>query len=293
VVFSDGTRLKVSKPVALQPEVENLITAALAEDIGSGDLTTEAVVQPGRRARAAITQKQAGMIFGLEVAEVVFRRLHAEIAWRVTRRDGAWLHDPPATVAELEGDARALLTGERVALNFLQRLSGIATATAEAVAILEGSGVEVLDTRKTTPGMRALEKAAVAAGGGRNHRMGLYDAILIKENHIAIAGGVGAAIRLALERRPEGVPVEVECRTPAEVEEALSAGAERILLDNMTPAELAGAVELIGGRAVTEASGGISLQNLKQYRKTGVNFVSMGSLTHSYEALDLSLTVVP
>jgi nicotinate-nucleotide pyrophosphorylase (carboxylating) len=277
----------------LIPEIQDLISRALAEDVGSGDVTTEALVEPGRQAHARITQKQPGVIFGLDVGEAVFRRLDPAVEWRAVREEGRWLDDPPETVAELEGDARALLTGERVALNFLQRLSGIATATALAVRELEGSGVEVLDTRKTTPGLRQLEKAAVAAGGGRNHRMGLYDAVLVKDNHIAMAGGVGAATRLALERRPTGVPVEVECRSLDEVEEALEAGAERILLDNMTPAELAGAVAQIGGRAATEASGGITLQNLKQYGESGVNFVSMGSLTHSAPALDLSLELVP
>jgi len=277
----------------LTPELQELISRALAEDVGSGDLTTEALVEPGRRARARMIQKEPGVIFGLDVAEAVFRRLDPAVEWRPVREEGRWLDDPPETVTELEGEARALLTGERVALNFLQRLSGIATATALAVRELEGTGVEVLDTRKTTPGLRALEKAAVAAGGGRNHRFGLFDAILVKENHIATAGGVGAATRLALERRPPGIPVEVECRSLAEVEEALKAGAERILLDNMTPAEVAHAVAQIGGRATTEASGGITLQNLKQYGESGVNFVSMGSLTHSAPALDLSLELVP
>src|SRR3954469_23603917 len=211
--------------MTLSAEVHDLISRALAEDVGSGDLTTETLVEPGRHARAVITQKQVGVIFGLEVAQAVFRRLDPDVSCRATRDEGTWLDDPPQTVAELGGDARAMLTGERVALNFLERLSGIATAAAEAVQILAGSGVEVLDTRKTTPGLRLLEKAAVAAGGGLNNPLGLYAPILIKENHIAMAGGVGAATRTALERRPEGVAVEVECRSRAEVEEALNAGA--------------------------------------------------------------------
>jgi len=277
----------------LQPEIEDLITRALAEDVAGGDLTTEALVAPGRRAEARITQKQPGAIFGLAVAEAVFRRLDPAVEWRARRGEGEWLDEPPAAIAELAGDARSLLTGERVALNFLQRLSGVATATALAVRELAGTGVEVLDTRKTTPGLRSLEKAAVAAGGGRNHRMGLHDAILVKENHSVLAGGVGAATRLALENRPAGVPVEVECRTPVEAKEAADAGAERVLLDNMSPAEISEAVALVAGRAEIEASGGITLQNLKLYGACGVQFVSLGYLTHSAPALDLSMTIAP
>ena len=201
----------------LDPPVEELVSRALAEDVGLRDVTTEAIVEPGTRARARIEQKQPGMIYGLDVAHAVFRQLDPLIDWRPQRREGEWLEQPPALVAELEGDARAILTGERVALNFLQHLSGVATMTATAVQALRGSGVEVLDTRKTTPGLRALEKAAVAAGGGRNHRMGLWDAVLVKENHAALAGGVGEATRRALERRPPGYAVEVECRTLEEV----------------------------------------------------------------------------
>ena len=232
--------------MTLSNEVQDLIARAFAEDVGAGDLTTEAVVDPGRRARGSIEQKEAGALFGLQVAEAVFRRLDPALRWQPLRNEGEWLAEVPATVVALEGEARALLTGERVALNFLQRLSGVATVTAQAVRALEGTGVEVLDTRKTTPGMRELEKQAVASAGGRNHRIGLYDAILIKENHIALAGGIGPAVRRALERRPPGCPVEVECRDLGEIEEALAAGAERLLLDNMSPAEVARAVETVG-----------------------------------------------
>ncbi len=215
------------------PDIEDLIARALAEDVGAGDLTTEAVVEPGVRARARIEQKAPGIVFGLDVAEAVFRRLDPQVSIERKRPEGEWLEEPPAVVLALEGDARALLTGERTALNFLAHLSGIATATARAVRELRGSPVQVLDTRKTTPGLRALEKQAVAAGGGRNHRMGLHDAILVKDNHIALAGGVGEATRRALARRPPGIPVEVECASLADVEEALAAGADRLLLDNM------------------------------------------------------------
>jgi nicotinate-nucleotide pyrophosphorylase (carboxylating) len=273
----------------LDPPVDELVSRALAEDVGLRDVTTEAIVEPGTRARARIEQKQPGMIYGLDVAHAVFRQLDPLIEWRPQRREGEWLEQPPAVVAELEGDARAILTGERVALNFLQHLSGVATATATAVHALRDSGVEVLDTRKTTPGLRALEKAAVAAGGGRNHRMGLWDAMLVKENHAALAGGVGEATRRALERRPQGYAVEVECRTLEEVQEALDAGADRLLLDNMTPDELRRAVELVGDRATTEASGGIGPASLQAVAGTGVQFISMGALTHSAPALDLTL----
>ncbi len=275
------------------PQVENLISVALAEDVGPRDLTTEAVVEPGTRARARIEQKAPGMIFGLDVAEAVFRRLDPSVSTERHRAEGEWLDKPPTTVLTLEGDARALLTGERTALNFLTHLSGVATATARVVEQLRGTQVTVLDTRKTIPGLRALEKQAVAAGGGRNHRMGLHDAILVKDNHIALAGGVGEATRRALERRPPGVPVEVECASLEDVEAALDAGADRLLLDNMDSSLLREAVALAAGRAELEASGGVTPQTLKEVSGTGVQFVSLGSLTHSSPALDLSMTIEP
>ena len=190
------------------------------------------------------------------------------------------------------GDARALLAAERTALNFLQRLSGVATLTARCVRAVEGTGARILDTRKTTPGLRALEKAAVLAGGGVNHRAGLYDMVLIKENHAALAGGVGAAVRAARAAFPD-LPLEVECRTRAEVDEALEAGAPRILLDNMRPDELRATAEHVAGRAELEASGGIVFETLKAHADTGVDFVSIGALTHSAPALDLSLILEP
>jgi nicotinate-nucleotide pyrophosphorylase (carboxylating) len=277
----------------LDPSVQDLISRALAEDVGEHDLTTEAVVAAGTRARARIDQKAPGVVFGLDVAEAVFRRLDPDVAARRLRPEGEWLAEPPAPVLELAGDARALLTGERVALNFLQRLSGIATATARCVEQLRGTGTKVLDTRKTTPGMRLLEKQAVAAGGGRNHRMGLHDAILVKDNHIALAGGVGEATRRALAQRPPGVAVEVECGSLADVEEALAAGAQRLLLDNMDPTRLREAVALVAGRAELEASGGITPAGLKEVADAGLEWVSLGSLTHSAPALDLSMTTQP
>jgi nicotinate-nucleotide pyrophosphorylase (carboxylating) len=271
-------------------DLDAIVDRALAEDIGPGDVTTRATVPDGVRARARITQKQPGVLFGLDAAEAVFRRLDPEA--RVTRlaAEGEWRDGGP--VLEVEGAAGALLTAERTALNFLQRLSGVATQAARYARAVEGTGARVLDTRKTTPGLRALEKAAVAAGGGTNHRAGLYDAILIKENHAATAGGVAAAITAARRAAPD-LPVQVECRNLAEVDEALRAGAPRLLLDNMTPAQLRDVVALVDGRAELEASGGVTLETVREIAASGVHFVSVGALTHSAPALDLSLPLEP
>jgi nicotinate-nucleotide pyrophosphorylase (carboxylating) len=277
----------------LAPDVEDLISRALAEDVGLRDLTTEAVVDPGSRARAVIVQKAPGMVYGVDVAEAVFRRRDPSVDVERRRPEGKWLDEPPAEVLALEGDARALLTAERVALNFLGHLSGVATATAACVYELRGTGVDVLDTRKTIPGLRRLEKEAVAAGGGRNHRMGLFDAILVKDNHIALAGGIEEAVRRAVAGRPGDVPVEVECGSLADVEAALRAGAERLLLDNMDPTELREAATLVADRAELEASGGFTQRNLKDVAASGVQSVSLGFVTHSAPALDLSMSVEP
>jgi nicotinate-nucleotide pyrophosphorylase (carboxylating) len=277
----------------LSQATEDLIRRALAEDIGTGDVTTEAIVPAGTRARARIEQKAPGVVYGLEVAEAVFRRLDPLASWRPVRPEGEWLKESPETVAELEGDARALLTGERVALNFLQHLSGIATATASCVYLLRGSGVAVLDTRKTIPGLRELEKEAVATGGGRNHRMGLDDAVLVKDNHIALAGGIAEAVRRALERRPPGMPVEVECASLEDVREALEAGATHVLLDNMVIDQMRQARALAGEDIVLEASGGITPASLRGLAGAGLQFVSLGFVTHSAPALDLSMSIEP
>jgi nicotinate-nucleotide pyrophosphorylase (carboxylating) len=277
----------------LSRATHDLIGRALAEDVGLRDVTTEALVPSGTRARASIDQQAPGVIYGLEVAEAVFRRLDPLVNWRAARAEGEWLKEPPAVVVEIEGDARALLTGERVALNFLQRLSGIATATASCVYLLRGSGIEVLDTRKTTPGLRELEKLAVAAGGGRNHRMGLDDAMLVKDNHIALAGGIGEAVRRALERRPPGMAVEVECDSLDDVREALEAGATHLLLDNMPVDEMREARALAGDGIVLEASGGITPVSLRGLAGAGLQSVSLGFLTHSAPSLDLSMSVEP
>jgi len=277
----------------LSRATQDLIARALAEDVGLRDVTTEAVVESGRRARARIDQKAPGVVFGLEIAEAVFRRLDPMLEWRALRTEGEWLKEPPATVAELEGDARALLTGERVALNFLQHLSGIATATAASVYRLRDTGVQVLDTRKTTPGLRELEKQAVAAGGGRNHRMGLDDAVLVKDNHIALAGGIAEAVRRALERSPSGTTVEVECDTLDDVRAAIAAGAKHLLLDNMSLDQMREAREIAGDDVILEASGGITPTSLQGLGSAGLQFVSLGYLTHSASALDLSMSIEP
>ncbi len=269
----------------------DLVDRALTEDVGTGDVTTEATVLAGARAVATVTQKAPGVISGLDPAEAVFRRLDPDC---VVERgpEGVW-RDPGAVVLRVEGAARALLTAERTALNFLQRLSGVATITAQVVTAVRAAGgtATILDTRKTTPAMRGLEKAAVVAGGGTNHRAGLYDAILIKENHAALAGGVAQAVRAARAARPD-LPVEIEVRDAGELDAALEAGADRLLLDNMTPDEVAAAVARVGGRAVLEASGQITPETVVVYATiSGLDFVSLGWLTHSAPALDLSLTL--
>jgi nicotinate-nucleotide pyrophosphorylase (carboxylating) len=273
-------------------DVDALIDRALAEDVVAGDATTEATLDAGARALATITQKAPGVISGLDVAEAVFRRLDPDASVERLGPEGEW-REAGAPVLRVEGSARALLTAERTALNFLGRLSGVATATARVVRAVEraGGGAKILDTRKTTPGFRALEKRAVAAGGGVNHRAGLYDAILIKENHAAAAGGVGEAVRRAREHRPE-LPVAVEVRDPAEIDEALRAGAPRLLLDNMSPDEIRAAVRQVAGRAELEASGGIDDETVLVYATIeGLHYVSMGALTHSAPGLDLSLAL--
>ena len=271
---------------------EDLIDRALAEDVGSGDATTEATVDAGARARAVITQKAPGVLSGLAIAGAVFRRLDPDASIEPLGPEGEW-REAGAQVLGVEGSARALLTAERTALNFLGRLSGIATATARVVRAVEAAGgtARILDTRKTTPGLRALEKRAVLHGGGVNHRAGLYDAILIKENHSAAAGGVGEAVRRARAARPD-LPLAVEVRDEAEIDAALEAGAPRLLLDNMTPEEIRAAVARVAGRAELEASGGVDERTVLVYATIeGLHYVSMGALTHSAPGLDLSLAL--
>ena len=270
-----------------------LIGLALAEDLGDGDVTSAATVPEGATAKARILLKEAGVVFGLEVVREVFRQVGVERV-ELEAKEGTWFDEVPRRVAVIEGPARAVLAGERVALNFLGHLSGVATETARFVRELDGTGASVLDTRKTTPGMRLLEKAAVAAGGGVNHRVGLFDAILAKENHIALAGGIPAAVVACRSRNP-GLPIEVEAETVEQVGEAIDAAVDRILLDNMTPEDLSASVAMrdrAGGAPPTlEASGGITLENARAVAETGVDFISVGALTHSAPNLDFSLLV--
>jgi len=267
--------------------MRELIERALQEDLGAGDLTTQVVVTPGARALARIEQRAEGVLAGLEAAETVFAVLDAGLRWQQLAEEGIWRERGP--VAEVEGSAASVLAGERLALNFLGRLSGIATLTARYVRAVEGTGARILDTRKTTPGLRALEKQAVRAGGGHSHREGLHDQILVKENHSALAGGVGPATARALAGAPPGVGVQVEVASGEELEAALEEGARSILLDNMKPAELRLAVEQANGRAELEASGGVTLASVREIAETGVDRISVGALTHSAPALDLSL----
>jgi len=270
-----------------------LVRRALAEDVGSGDVTTAATVEEHARARALITQKAPGVIYGLEPAAAAFALLDADAVTEPLVEEGVWReHGGP--VLEVRGRARALLTAERTALNFLAHLSGVATMAARAARAVEGTGATVLDTRKTTPGLRELEKAAVRAGGAGNHRAGLYDAILIKENHIAAAGGIGQAVERARAAAPElAGTLQVEVRNAQEIEQALAAAAPRLLLDNLDVDGLREAVAQVAGRAQLEASGNVTLETLSERALTGIKWISMGALTHSAPALDLSLLLEP
>ena len=275
-------------------ELCETVTHALAEDIGPGDVTAEATVPDDASARASILQKQPGVLFGLDAAREAVRLCGGE-SFDALVVEGQWRDDVPVMVARAAGPARGLLAAERVALNMLGHLSGVSTLTARFVREIEGSGARILDTRKTTPGLRLLEKEAVAAGGGLNHRMGLYDAVLIKENHAAIAGGVGEAVRRAREAQPR-LQIEVECRDLDDVREAIAAGADRLLLDNMSLEGLRTAVAAAREAEEPpdlEASGGITLETVAEVAATGVDFISVGALTHSAPALDISMELQP
>ncbi len=267
--------------------VRDLVTLALAEDLGRGDITTRALFPHAVPATAVITATQAGIAAGLPVAKEAFRQIDARLAFRALVKEGGRIK-PGTALASIRGDGRSILRAERVALNFLQRLCGIATLTAQFVEAVKGAKILILDTRKTTPGLRQLEKYAVRTGGGRNHRFGLFDGILIKDNHLALAGSPAEAVRRAKRRAPRRM-IEVEVTTQAQVEAAVNAGADALLLDNMSPARLRAAVKSVAGRAFLEASGGVTLANVRDVAATGVNAVSIGALTHSAPALDLSL----
>ena len=272
--------------------VQSLIDRALSEDVGDGDLTTDAIVPESLRGEAAVVVRGPGVVCGLSEAFAVVLRLDPDAGMEVLVADGGWVSEPPVTVARIRGSLRALLTCERTALNVLQRMSGIATATRGYVEAVAGTRAKVLDTRKTAPGLRTLDKAAVACGGGTNHRAGLYDAILIKDNHVAVAGGIALAVAAVRTHQPE-LPVEVEVDTLDQLDEALGCGAETILLDNMDAATIREAVRRCGGRARLEASGGVTLTTIRAIAETGVDAISVGALTHSVRALDIALEVVP
>lgn len=284
-----GGSVETAQPVP-RGVVAEVVERALREDLGSGDVTTRAAVMPDARARATITQKQAGVIFGLDCAEQAFRRLDPDAVFERSCSEGVFRDG--GEVASVEGSAGALLAAERTALNLLGRLSGVATLARSYVDAIEGTGARILDTRKTTPGLRLLEKAAVAAGGATNHRVGLFDAFLLKENHIAIAGGIERAVGLCRAADP-GLLLEVEVRNLTELVEAIEAGADRVMLDNMDLGQLRTAVGITAGRVELEASGGVGLESVRAIAETGVDWISVGALTHSAPTLDLSLILEP
>lgn len=267
---------------------DGLIEAALREDIGSGDVTSIAVIPEDWRFRGTLRARHDLVVAGLTIAKQVFLQVDPKIVFNARVPDGDRI-PAGAALAEIEGPARSVLTGERTALNFLQMLSGIATLTRQYVDRMSGTNCVLLDTRKTVPGLRALSKYAARCGGAANHRMGLYDAILIKDNHVAIAGSISEAVRRVKSNRPAGMKIEIECDTLSQVSEALACGVDRILLDNMTTDQLREAAALARGRAETEASGGVTLDTVAAIAKTGVNFVSIGRITQSAPACDIGL----
>jgi nicotinate-nucleotide pyrophosphorylase (carboxylating) len=267
--------------------LERAVLAALAEDVGAGDVTTEAVVDPSAVGTAELVLRKPGIVCGLRAAEVVFRALDEDISFEALADEGDLVERAPTAVAVVSGSLRAILTGERTALNFLARLSGVATLTRRHVDAVAGTSVAILDTRKTTPGLRALEKHAVACGGGRNHRFGLDDGVLVKDNHLLAAGSIANAVSRLRDATP--LPIEVECDTLEQVADALGAGVDAILLDNMSLDQLRAAVALVGGRARLEASGGVTLATVRTVADTGVDEISIGALTHSAPSLDVSL----
>lgn len=271
--------------------LDDLIGRALAEDIGHGDITTDNLVDKEQETTGIFTAKSPGILAGLQVCRDVFKYLDPYTEFTSFRQDGACIA-PGENIAAVKGKTWVLLTGERVSLNFLQRLSGIATRTRKMADMIQGSGAQIVDTRKTTPGLRNLEKYAVTMGGGRNHRFGLYDGVMIKDNHIKAAGGISQAIERIRPRVPHTVKIEVEVETLEELREALQARADIIMLDNMDVETMKKAVNLVNGQALLEASGGINEATLAEVARTGVNFISIGALTHSVTSLDISFNII-
>lgn len=271
--------------------IEELIDLAIEEDVYTGDISTDAIIPVNSRATALMTAKAEGVISGLEVIRKVYERFEDDFGWKPYVRDGQKVRKGDK-ILEITAQYRTLLYGERLSLNILQRMSGIATATARFVAELEGTGTVILDTRKTAPGMRVLDKMAVRDGGGHNHRMGLYDMVMLKDNHIKIAGGIPQAVAAVKGNLPLSVKLEVETASLEEVRQAVEAGADIIMFDNMDNATMAEAVRIVGGRAKTEASGNMSIPRLKEVAATGVDYISVGALTHSVTALDISMNII-
>ena len=272
-------------------EIGEIIDRALAEDIGAGDITTDAVLPAPAAARGAFLAKQDLLVCGMPVVERLYRQADPQIIFRPRVRDGARVG--PSLLAVVEGDARILLRAERAALNFLQHLSGIATFTDRFTDELAGTKAKLRDTRKTTPGLRLLEKYAVRIGGGTNHRLGLYDAVLIKENHAQLAGGIGSAVRRAREKHAAEFHIQVEVRNEGELREALAENPDSVLLDNMTPEQVKACVAMVAGRVPVEVSGGVRRENARAYAEAGADFISVGALTHSAPAVDISFDLQP
>lgn len=270
--------------------IKPVIEYALKEDIGSGDITTDSIIHGELIAHATMTAKASGIIAGLPVAEFVFRSLNPDIVWNPFVKDGDKIRKGD-TIVEIKGSYRALLTGERVALNFLQRMSGIATMTSNYVEAVKEFKTEILDTRKTVPGLRILDKYSVKTGGGTNHRIGLYDMVLIKDNHIKVAGGITNAVDQVRKNSPELIKIEVETTTLEEVREALGKKVDMIMLDNMSTDIMKEAVKIINGRTKVEASGNMTIDRLKEVAATGVDYISIGALTHSVTAMDISMNI--
>ncbi len=276
--------------IALPSEIEQIIRNAIAEDVGAGDVTSRSILPPDLDVDARLVAKSAGVVAGMDVAKAVFAAIDARLVFEARVDDGGPV-DAGTEIAVIRGAAQSVLMAERTALNFLQRMSGIATATRAFVERVAGTGAIILDTRKTAPGLRVLDKMAVRAGGGRNHRMGLFDMVLIKDNHIDACGTMTEAVTRVRRSPDSTLPIEVECRTLADVLEALPLGVNRLLLDNMTPGEVQVCVEAVAGRVPLEVSGNVTLGNVRDYGLTGVSFISVGALTHSVQALDISLIV--
>lgn len=272
-------------------EVDRIVDFALKEDVGSGDITTEYLFTEAIHCKAVILAKEDGVLAGLPVSKIVFEKLDDSLIWKEHKKDGDQLKDGDIVVT-IEGSQKHILTGERLALNILQRLSGIATITSKFVREVEGLNVRIIDTRKTVPGLRALGKYAVTVGGGFNHRFGLFDGILIKDNHVKLVGGIKNAVSTIRSRADSEYKIEVETSSLDQVKEAVEAGADIIMLDNMSIEDMKKAVKIIGGKALIEGSGGVTLERVREVAETGVDYISVGALTHSAQALDISLDMI-